>query len=352
MVALLSLMWLSPALASLKDLANCDPLRKDMRCPPDAAFAGKASFDFTTSSWDNGLLAFWSVDNGTAEDRKRLDLDTNGRGAAMGMWKAGDAPTLVSTKYLLFGKVSVTVQAAEGPGLVTAMVLKSDSGDEIDWELLGAYANQAQTNYFYDGQALFNTYNDTYALDTSSFAAPQTYAVEWTDQFLSFSVNGAVRKTWYVGQIPADKWPRTPMQVKLGVWAVGGDGGSDPGEVAWAGGLPDWAGGPYKAYFGRVDVEDYAGFCNATDGQVEYQYDERTAGWQDVRIAGCRSRPGARLPTPSPVSSAATAPGPDPSTATATATATAPAREEGEASLARVPSPLVLALGLACVWAL
>lgn len=34
---------------------------------------------------------------------------------------------------MLFGKVRVQVQAAKGPGLITAIVLKSDSGDEIDW---------------------------------------------------------------------------------------------------------------------------------------------------------------------------------------------------------------------------
>lgn len=49
------------------------------------------------------------------------------------MWQAGDAPTLVSRKYMLFGKVSVTVKAAKGRGIVTAITLKSDSGDEIDW---------------------------------------------------------------------------------------------------------------------------------------------------------------------------------------------------------------------------
>ncbi|KID98195.1 cell wall glucanosyltransferase Mwg1, partial [Metarhizium majus ARSEF 297] len=309
--------------ASLKDLANCDPLRKDMRnnpiaqkscpkktraepskltvasdCPPDAAFAGKASFDFTTANWDN-VLDFWAVDEATANDKKRLDFDTDGNGVAMGMWKPGDAPTLVSSKYLLFGKVSVTLRAAKGNGLITAVVLKSDSGDEIDWELLGAYDNQAQTNYFYDGQALFNTYNDTYDLAASSFDAFQKYSLEWTDQFLSFSVNDTIRKVWYVGEIPAAKWPQTPMQVKLGVWSVRND--SDRGEIAWAGGVPDWGSAPYRGYFQSVEVEDYTGFCNQTDGYVEYQYDERTAGWQKIRIAGCQSRPGPELPAPSPV---------------------------------------------------
>ncbi|KAG5988003.1 hypothetical protein E4U43_004860, partial [Claviceps pusilla] len=126
--------WLSYVSASLKDLASCDPLRKDMHCPPDPAFAGKTSFDFTSSSWDDTRFGdFWTVDNSTAQDKKRLDFGTDGKGLAMGMFQTGDAPTLVSNKYLLFGKVSVTMQAAKGTGLITAMVLKSDSGDEIDW---------------------------------------------------------------------------------------------------------------------------------------------------------------------------------------------------------------------------
>jgi hypothetical protein len=104
-----------------------------------------------------------------------------------------------------------------------------------------------------------------------------------------------------VGEIPADKWPQTPMQVKIGVWSVNDD--SDSGEIEWAGGVPDWSSGPFKAYFQNIEVEDYMGFCNQTDGYVEYQYDERTVGWQNVRIAGCKSRPGPELPMPSPVQS-------------------------------------------------
>lgn len=49
------------------------------------------------------------------------------------MWEAGQAPTLTSKDYLFFGKVTVELQAAKGKGLITAIVLKSDSGDEIDF---------------------------------------------------------------------------------------------------------------------------------------------------------------------------------------------------------------------------
>lgn len=51
----------------------------------------------------------------------------------MAMTDLNQAPTLTSKHYLFFGKVSVTMKAAKGPGLVSTIVLKSDSGDEIDW---------------------------------------------------------------------------------------------------------------------------------------------------------------------------------------------------------------------------
>lgn len=169
-------------------------------------------------------------------------------------------------------------------------------------ELLGAYDQQAASNYFYDGKALYNTYNDTYRLDVSSFDAFHRYSVEWTDKLLSFSIDGQTRKTWHVGDIPPGSWPQTPMHVKVGVWSVSKD--SDGGEVMWAGGVPDWDRGPFRAYFKSLEIEDYMGRCTKAQGPVEYQYDERTWGWQHVQVRGCEKRPGADLPPPSGTASA------------------------------------------------
>lgn len=102
-------------------------------CPPDPAFACSTLFDFTTAGWNSNFEAFWSIDDDTARDNKRIDFNTDGKGASFEMREAGQAPTLTSHKYIFFGKVTVEVQAAQGAGLVTAIVLKSDSGDEIDW---------------------------------------------------------------------------------------------------------------------------------------------------------------------------------------------------------------------------
>jgi hypothetical protein len=120
-----------------------------------------------------------------------------------------------------------------------------------------------------------------------------------------------VRKSWRIvaNAIPAYKWPQTPMQVKLGIWSV--SNGSDPGTVVWAGGLPDWNGrdaekNPYRAYFKTLELEDYSGGCNETQkgAEIEYLYNERTNGWQNIQVKGCVKRiaPGA-YPPPLPSSS-------------------------------------------------
>lgn len=170
--------------------------------------------------------------------------------------------------------------------------------------MLGAFQNQAQSNYYYNGQPLFNTYNTTYAISSSSYDDFHDYTMEWTDKFLKFSIDGAERRTWQSGEIPADKWPQTPMQLKLGIWSV--EGYNDPGEISWAGGVPDWSQQPFTAAFHSVEIEDYTGWCEEAEaGPVEYQYDDKMKSWADVLVAGCRKRrePGVTAPAPSGTSS-------------------------------------------------
>jgi hypothetical protein len=99
------------------------------------------------------------------------------------------------------------------------------------------------------------------------------------------------------------------MQVKLGIWPVSNS--SDPGTVVWAGGLPDWNGhdadnNPYRAYIKTLELEDYTGGCSEAQkgAKIEYLYDERTTGWQNIQVKGCivRTTPGI-YPPPLPSSS-------------------------------------------------
>jgi beta-glucanase (GH16 family) len=46
----------------------------------------------------------------------------------------------------MFGKVEVAMKAAPGAGIVSSVVLQSDTLDEIDWEWLGADPDEVQVS--------------------------------------------------------------------------------------------------------------------------------------------------------------------------------------------------------------
>jgi len=80
-----------------------------------------------TIDFTKGANDFFTVANGT-----NLEYDPE-MGATFAISHAGDAPTMTSIKYMFFGRLDVTVQAAPGAGIVTSSVLQSDDLDEIDW---------------------------------------------------------------------------------------------------------------------------------------------------------------------------------------------------------------------------
>ncbi len=47
--------------------------------------------------------------------------------------KPEQAPLVKSSHYLFYGKVEVTMKASPGVGIITSIVLESDTRDEIDW---------------------------------------------------------------------------------------------------------------------------------------------------------------------------------------------------------------------------
>ncbi|KAG1187895.1 hypothetical protein G6F35_014363 [Rhizopus arrhizus] len=56
----------------------------------------------------------------------------------------GRGPTLNSTVYMRYGKMSANIKAAGTGGSVTAFILMGDGGDEIDFEFIGGDYNHVQ----------------------------------------------------------------------------------------------------------------------------------------------------------------------------------------------------------------
>ena len=99
---------------------DCNPLKK--ACPADAGTTESyLHFDFTQSSG----LDQWTV---TADS-----VTTGTDGAEFTINQQGDAPTIQTDFYILFGEVSISMKAASGTGIISSLVLESDDLDEVDW---------------------------------------------------------------------------------------------------------------------------------------------------------------------------------------------------------------------------
>lgn len=204
------------------------------------------------------------------------------QGGVFTIQSVGDAPTLQSLKYIFFGRVDVTVQAAPGAGIVTSFVLQSDDLDEIDIEWVGSDNTQFQSNYFSKGNTATYDRGAFHAVDnpTGSF---HTYSLVWDKDSLQWMVDGAVLRTLNAADAEGGPsgYPQTPMQIKLGTW-VGGAPGAPQGTIDWAGGLASFP-GTYNAYYKSIVITDNEG---GSTGAKQYIYSDNSGSWQSITVDG------------------------------------------------------------------
>ncbi|RKF60985.1 putative extracellular glycosidase [Erysiphe neolycopersici] len=240
----------------------CNPLHVT-NCPPDAALGKAINVDFTKGAVDS----FESSGTPIYDDE----------GVHFTVAKSGDAPQLNSLFYIMFGKVSITMKSAPGAGIVSSLVLQSDTLDEIDIEWLGIRSSDLQTNYFGKG--------DTTTYDRGAFnSAPNhqnrfiTYTVEWTSSQITWSVDGKVVRILTPSTSASNQYPQTPMQVKFGAWS-GGDSANTPGTISWSGGPTDYSKGPFTMTVKSIAVFDYS-----TGNQ--YKYGDQSGTWNSILSIG------------------------------------------------------------------
>ncbi|KAJ5146809.1 hypothetical protein N7526_000161 [Penicillium atrosanguineum] len=271
-------------LASAQTYTSCNPL--DKTCPADAGTTeSHLSFDFTQS----GSLDKWTTTAGT--------VNTGANGAEFTLAKRGDAPTIETDFYMLFGEISITMKAAPGQGVVSSLVFESDDLDEIDWEALGGDTTQIETNYFGKG--------DTTTYDRATWPAvsdPQntwhTYTVSWQQDATTWSVDGNVVRTLnYADAQGGARYPKPPC---ASAW----------GTIEWAGGETNYAGAPYTMYVKSVDI------VNANPAE-SYTWTDKSGSYQSIKKSGAAS-----LNQSSSSESSTTASSTESKTATETSTST------------------------------
>ncbi|EXJ93004.1 hypothetical protein A1O3_01560 [Capronia epimyces CBS 606.96] len=249
--------------ATAQTYSSCNPTLQG-GCPADPALGHSLDIDFTSGSSSK----FTASGNPT--------YDSNG--AAFTVAKSGDAPSISSKWYIMFGHVDYVIKAAPGTGIVSAAILQSDCLDEIDWEWLGGDNTQAQSNYFGKGITTTGYNRGAFHGAADNHDTFHTYSIDWTADQIVWSIDGTTVRAMTQDQAESGQYPQTPMYVKLGAWA-GGDPSNPQGTIEWAGGLTDYSAGPFTMYVKSVHVTDYS-----TGSQ--YSYSGTSGTWQSIVSSG------------------------------------------------------------------
>jgi YD repeat-containing protein len=255
-----ALILTSPATA--QTFSSCNPTTQS-GCAANPALGRSVTIDFA---------------NGASDEFTATSNPTYGsNGAEFTVAQSGNAPTLSSKWYIMFGKYSITTKAAPGTGIVSSAVLLSDALDEIDWEWLGGAVNEVQTNYFRQGQTTTYDRAAIHAVSTNTQTEWHTYTTEWTENQIIWSVDDTVVRVLNAGDANG-QYPQTPMQLRIGSWA-GGDAGNSEGTIAWAGGATDYSAGPFTMYVSSISVVDYS-------TGTSYSYGDQSGNWESIVAAG------------------------------------------------------------------
>jgi beta-glucanase (GH16 family) len=175
------------------------------------ALGGNATFNFNETYNED----IWTKKNqGTIRQTEQ--------GTEFIVQKEGDSAQLVSSFYMLFGRLEIVMKAAGGQGIVSSAILQSECLDEIDWEFLGGKNARVYTNYFGKG----NMTDLTRGKDYESVATQDgfhNYTIDWTKDRVQWYVDGKmVRELKPDEALGGKNYPQTPMNIRLGPWA-GGD---------------------------------------------------------------------------------------------------------------------------------
>ncbi|BCS03026.1 glycoside hydrolase family 16 protein [Aspergillus luchuensis] len=245
---------------------NCNPLEKT--CSSDTGSTQSAlHYNFVESS---STLAEWTTLSGNPT--------ISSEGVELTINKQGDAPTIETPYYIFFGEISIVMKASAGTGIISSIVLESDDLDEVDWEVLGSYTTELQTDYFGKGDSSTSNRWTWEPIDDpqSTF---HTYTLTWTPAALTWSIDGTATRTLsYSDAANGTRYPQTPMQVRIGIWA-GGDPENNQGTIDWAGGKTDYSQAPFTMVVRSVDIVNYY-------PAESYTYSDKSGDFESILMQG------------------------------------------------------------------
>ena len=170
-------------------------------------------------------------------------IDYNTGEILVTMPKRTTGSMIASSQEFLYGRASVTMKTARSQGVVTAVVLISQVGDEVDFEFLGSQRLDAQTNYYFQTE-LDYTKMQRQPIGSDSYENYHTYGFDWDEERIIWLIDGRPMRTLFKRDTwdpvrGVFKYPQTPARLEVAIWP-GGDDDNDPGTIEWAGGRIDW----------------------------------------------------------------------------------------------------------------
>lgn len=252
-----------PALAQVE--SDCNPIKGE-KCDPNPALGMANTFNFNATP----SAETWEPHAGKVEYSEE-------NGVSFTINNQGDSPTIRSHFYIFGGRTEIHLKAAPGAGIISSVMLLSDTLDEVDWEFVGVNNSMALSNYFGRGEEIY-TEGIEHGTPFNVFDDFHNYTTVWTEKELEWYVDGQrVRVLKREDALKGGKlYPQTPMRVYLGIWA-GGDPRMPEGTREWAGGDTDYDGGPYTMYIKSAHVEDFS------TGK-EYAYGDDSGTWSSIEV--------------------------------------------------------------------
>jgi beta-glucanase (GH16 family) len=143
---------------------------------------------------------------------------------------------------------------------------------------LGTTTDAIETNYFGKGDT--TTYDrETWPAVADPHNTFHTYTIKWTKESVVWLINGApVRTLNYNDAQGGSRFPQTPMNIRIGIWA-GGAPTNAPGTIEWAGGLTDYSKGPYSMYIKSIDIKNY-------NPSESYLWTDRSGSSDSIKFTG------------------------------------------------------------------
>lgn len=145
-------------------------------------------------------------------------------------------------------------------------------------EALGGKTDTVETNYFGKGDT--STYDrETWVPVSTPQDSFHTYTIQWSKESITWLIDGAsLRTVKYADAQGGARFPQTPMNIHLGIWA-GGAPTNGQGTIDWAGGLTDYSKGPYTMYIKSITV-------NNANPAESYTWSDKSGSSDSIKFTG------------------------------------------------------------------